>query len=88
MVNLSCWHQFNVFSFSFSYRFQRSIKGCKHLLKELFIGVRRVMHLTEDEAAIALKEYTGPQVEIETRSTVGKLLMLLTKATYEYCHVM
>ena len=54
----------------------------------MLIGVHRVMHLTEDEAAIALKEYTGPQVEIETRSTVGKLPMLLTKATYEYCHVM
>lgn len=27
------------------------------------------MHLTEDEAQIALKEYTGPQVEIETQYT-------------------
>ena len=46
------------------------------------------MHLTADEAAIALKEYTGPQVEIETQSTVGKHLVLLAEAMYTYYHVM
>jgi hypothetical protein len=48
----------------------------KYVLKGKFICLLRAMHLTTDEAAIALKEYTGPQVEIETESTVGKLLVL------------